>query len=317
MQKPAAVPKPKPGKPIAPSDNPSDANDEPTNDGEKPKKPSKAPKTPLPGDDGNPLNPVGRSLDELIQMQMNDDLWQAMMGDLSCLDATEECIKSLQEKAIENSLTLKQITERVADINSRIEEARSRNETSVKLGVLKPVVQYLVKEDTVTTPVINGTARTEKRGFLQKIFGFFTEPVGAINTILSLVGVPLLEGLTRSNDNAQARAIAISDLQVKVAQIEQEKQKAATLLREQVTLAVIDFDTIRREFQISQEIARREVLKLRIIEVDYRFGGNDTVGYLGSLSSLDKQKAQTFREWARMRSQLMRIKLLVLGTEGS
>lgn len=116
-------------------------------------------------------------------------------------------------------------------------------------------------------------------------------------------------------DNA-VRAIALSNLQVKVAQIEQERAKVADTLREQVVLQVIDFDTIRREFQVSQEIVKRERLRTRLIEVDYRFGGGDTVQFLGNLSSLDRQKAKTFKAWARLRSQLARIKLLVLGTQG-
>lgn len=33
------------------------------------------------------------------------------------------------------------------------------------------------------------------------------------------------------------------------------------------------------------------------------------------LSSLDQQKAQTYRAWARLRKQLERIKILVLGVE--
>jgi hypothetical protein len=163
---------------------------------------------------------------------------------------------------------------------------------------------------------VNGQPRTRNRGFLQKVFGFLTAPVSSINTIISLIGIPLLEGITQSNEKAQVRAIAISDLQVKVAQIEQERAKVADTLREQVVLQVIDFDTIRREFQVSQEIVKRERLRTRLLEVDYRFGGGDTVAFLGNLSGLDRQKAETLKAWAKVRSQLARIKLLVLGTQG-
>ncbi len=212
-------------------------------------------------------------------------------------------------------LTLTQIDERVQNTNQKIEEARARNEKTVKLGVLKPVVQYYVKDEMVTETV-NGRTRTQRKGFLEKVFGFLTAPVSSINTIISLIGLPLLEGITQSNENAQARAIAISDLQVKVAQIEQERAKIADTLREQVVLQVIDFDTIRREFQVSQAIVQRERLRTRLIEVEYRFGGGDTVQFLGNLSGLDRQKAETFKAWAKVRSQLARIKLLVLGTQG-
>ncbi len=44
----------------------------------------------------NPLNPAGDSLDKLIQVQFNDDVWKTMLGELPCLEATESCIGQLQ-----------------------------------------------------------------------------------------------------------------------------------------------------------------------------------------------------------------------------
>ena len=41
----------------------------------------------------------------------------------------------------------------------------------------------------------------------------------------------------------------------------------------------------------------------------------DTPRYLQEVSALDQQKAQTWRAWLRLRAQLMRIKILVLGSE--
>jgi hypothetical protein len=89
-------------------------------------------------------------------------------------------------------------------------------------------------------------------------------------------------------------------------------------LREQVMLHALEFDQTRREFQISQEVARRAVLRLKILDQSYRFGVGslDTPGYLREVSALDQQKAQTFSAWAKLRSQLTRIKLIVLGEEG-
>jgi ribosome maturation protein Sdo1 len=112
-------------------------------------------------------------------------------------------------------------------------------------------------------------------------------------------------------------AIAINDLQVKVAQIEQEKRKIAEAIREQVALEVLEFDATRREFQISQEIARRATTQHRLLEIDYRFSDRiDSVSYLGRLSQLDQTKASTYRAWARLRTRMARIQMLVLGSEG-
>ncbi len=152
-----------------------------------------------------------------------------------------------------------------------------------------------------------------QRGFLDKVFGLFLQPLSGINEILSVIGLPLLRNTSGGDAAAQQRSIAIADLQVKVAEIENKRGELATKIREQVIMDVLAFDTTRREFQVSQEVAKRETLRTRLLEVDYRYGGGDTPSYLSNLSALDRQKAATFREWAQMRAQLTRIKLLVLG----
>jgi hypothetical protein len=264
--------------------------------------------------DPNPLNPAGDSLDKLIQVRMNDDAWSAMLGDLPCLEATEACINQLQQLAISNSRTLKAIDERVELINQKIAEAKKNNQATIRLGIFEPLVQSWLKIEDV--PVQQGEV-PKKRGFLNRVLDIFVKPTGAINEILSLIGVPLFRNLSGGDSAAQQRSIAIADLQVKVAEVENKRGDLAAQIREQVIMQVLDFDQFRREFQVSQEVAKREVLRQKVREIDYRFavGNQDTVGYLGSLSSLDQQKAQAFRSWAKLRSQLARVRLLILGTE--
>ena len=258
----------------------------------------------------NPLNPVGDRLDLLIQMQINDDLWQAMLGDLPCLEATEACIAELQGMAVESNITLQIINERVAQIEERIDEARARNQQAVWLDSFEPLMQRYLSLETV---LVNG--QPQQRGFFDHLAAAFGNPLSAINEALSLIGIPLIRGITQTNARAQQTAIAISDLQVKVAQIEQESRKIDQAIREDVMLQVLDFDQYRREFQISQEIARRGITQHRLLEIDYRFSTRiDTIAYLNNLSALDRQKASTYREWARLRGQMARIKITVLGT---
>jgi len=80
---------------------------------------------------------------------------------------------------------------------------------------------------------------------------------------------------------------------------------------------MLDFDTVRREFQILQEVAKRQALQLQIVEQNYRFavGNLDTPQYLAQINSLDRTKADTFRAWSKLCSQLVRVKLTVLGAE--
>lgn len=265
--------------------------------------------------DANPLNPAGDSLDKLIQLRMNEDLWVAMRGDLPCLDISESCLGQLQAKAIENSRQLKAIDERVQIVNQKIAEARTNNRKTIRLGVFEPLVQSWLRLEDV--PGANSQATGQKRGFLNKLANVFSQPISGINEILSLVGVPLFRGAIGGDPVTQQREIGIADLQIKITEIENKRGDLAAKLREQVILQVLDFDQYRREFQVSQEVARRQALRLKVVELDYRLasGTVTTPGYLAELSALDQQKAQTFRAWAKLRVQLVRVKLVVLGSE--
>ncbi len=256
------------------------------------------------------MNPAGDSLDKLIQMRVNDDLWKSMLGDLPCLEASDTCIGQLQTAAIAKSKTLQAIDQRIEVINTKIEEARKNNQKTIALGVFEPLVQSYLKLEDV--PIQQGQ-QPRKRGFIDRVFDFFVKPTGAINEVLSLIGVPLFRNAIGGDPAAQSRQIAIADLQVKVAEVEKQRADLADKIREQVMLQVLDFDVLRRDFQVAQEISKREVLRHRLIEVDYRFGQGETTQFLGNLNALDRQKAETFKTWARLRSQMARIKLLVLG----
>lgn len=265
----------------------------------------------FPTSDPNPLNPAGNSLDSLIQQGINADLWQQMQGDLPCVDATTECIAQLQEIATQQNPLLIEIDARIEEITTKIEEAKAQNKKSIDLSVLRPAARVFM-EPTFDAPSSQPNQR--KRGPIDKLVSIFTSPVGVINEVLRAVGIPLFDKLLGGNEQAQGRAIAISDLSVKLAEIQRGRAELANQVKEKVALAVFDFDTSRREFQISQEVAKRESARMQLIEVKYRLGQGDSNSYLAQLTSLDARKAQTFRAWASLRSQLEKIKLLVLGT---
>ena len=291
---------------------PSEVTPEDTEDGSK--KPVKNQNVEQLGEgEINPLNPAGNSLDALIKLRINDDLWKAMIGELPCLETQEACIKNLQTLAVQNSKSLKAIDERVSIVNQKIDEARRNNQRTINLSVFEPLVQNYLKLDTVTTINAQGQGQTQTRGFFNKVLGIFSGITG-INEVLSLVGIPLFKNLGGGDAAAQSRTIAIGDLQVKLAEIENKRGDLADKLREAVVIQVLDFDVARKDFQVSQEIARREVMRGKLREVDYRYStAVSTDGYLASLSGLDRSKADSFRQWARLRSQLARIKILILG----
>jgi len=104
---------------------------------------------------------------------------------------------------------------------------------------------------------------------------------------------------------------------VKVAEVERSRAAMANDLREEVMLQVLTFETLKREFQGEQEIGRRSTLRTEILSLNYRFVADsmNTAQYLSELNNLDQRRLNVFRQWAQMRTQLTRIKILVIGPE--
>ncbi len=125
--------------------------------------------------------------------------------------------------------------------------------------------------------------------------------------------MPLFDSMFGGSDQNQTRAIAISDLSVKLAELQRGRAELADKVKEKIAIAVFDFDESRREFQISQEVSKRETSRMQLVEVEYRLGQGSSETYLQQLSNLDKNQSQTWKSWSAMRSRLERIKLLIDG----
>lgn len=236
-----------------------------------------------------------------------------MRGDLPCVDATTECIAQLQETAAQQNPLLIEIDARIEEISTKIEEAKVQNKKSIDISVLRPAARVFLEPTFTNT--LSSQPKQRQRGPVDKLVSIFTSPMGVINEVLRAVGIPLFDKLFGGSDQNQERAIAISDLAVKLAELQRSRAELAEQIKEKVALAVFDFDTSRREFQISSEVSKREAARMQLVEVEYRLGGGSSESYLSQLSSLDKQKAQSFRAWSSLRSQLEKIKLLVLGID--
>lgn len=284
-------------------ETPDDSGEQPSDDSTgEPPEPNKT----------NPLQPAGSDIDAIIRTRINDDLWDAMKGDLPCLTATRDCISSLQSAATQHNPLLKEVDARIEEINNKIEEARAANKKAVKLSVMTPALQALIQPQQIQQA--DGTTH-QTGGFISNLASLFTNPTGTLDKLLNAVGVPLLQASFGGNAENQRNAIAISDLQVKSAELQRGRAELANKIREQVYLAAFEYDEAAREFQISQEIAKRDAARMRLLEVEYRFGGGNSNSYLSSLNGLDVRKAQTYRSWASMRSRIEKMKLLVLGVE--
>ncbi len=241
---------------------------------------------------------------------MNDDMWRLLRGGLPCLETSSVCLQQLQDRAVVQSPLLKEIDARIAEANERINEAKVRNKKSIRLAVLTPALQYLLGP----TPAA-GQPQTPGTGLIDNIAGILRGRTSLINGLINVIGVPFFLGTQGGNADAQRNAIAISDIQVKVAELQRGRAQLADTIRDKVATLLIQFDEARTDFQTSQIVASRAVDQFKVFEIRYTRGNSDTETYLQRMNQLDNTKAQTYRAWAKMRRSLFEIKLLVLSVK--
>lgn len=261
----------------------------------------------LPKPEANPFNKP--SIDAILQREMNDDLWRLLRGGLPCLETSAVCLQQLQEKAIAQSPLLKEIDSRIAEANQRIEEAKARNQRSIRLAVLTPALQYLLG------PAPTAGQPQKGNGLIDNISAIIRGDTGIINGLLNIIGVPLFQGFQGGNADAQRNAIAISDIQVKVAELQRNRAQLADTVRSKVTETLVKFDEARTEYQTAQVVLVRASDQFKVFEIRYRRGNSDTETYLTRQNTLDNEKAQAYRAWAKMRRNLFELKLLVLSVK--
>ncbi len=235
-----------------------------------------------------------------------------MKGALPCLETSAACLQQLQEKAVAQSPLLKEIDQRVQEANQKIEEAKARNQKSIKLSIFSPALQYFLQPQTLN----NGGSKSQGTGgIIDNLAALFTGKVGIVNGLLKAVGIPLFEGSQGGGDSAQTRAVQISDIQIRIAELQRERAKLADEVRDKVAKALVDFDEARTEFQTVQVVSQRSIEQFQVYEIRYVRGNSDTESYLAHQNSLDHTKAQTYAAWAKMRRSLFQVKLLVLNVQ--
>jgi Ni/Co efflux regulator RcnB len=255
---------------------------------------------------------VKPDVDKIVKQQFDEDFWRIFKGGLPCLETSAACLKQLQDKSIAQSPLLKEIDNRIQEANQKIDEAKSRNQKSIKLSILSPALQYFLNPQTLN----NGGGKTQSTGgLIDNIASLFTGKVSFLNGLLKVIGIPLFEGSQGGGDQAQSRAIQISDIQVKIAELQRQRAELADKIREKVATSLSNFDQARTEFQESQVMAARTIEQFQLYEIAYRQGDSDTQTYLSRLNALDHTKVQTFSSWSKMKRSLFEIKMLVLNTQ--
>jgi hypothetical protein len=176
-------------------------------------------------------------------------MWKSLISPLPCLETTTTCVSQLQSQAVAASPILKKIDESISAIEDKINEATKTNKQSIDLAVFEPALQYLLRQNgTVQTTGQTGqTATTQSGGgILNNIMGIFTRPMGLINDLASVIGIPLLRRFTGGNQEQKAASIAIADLRVKTEELRKSKEEIASKTRDAVQFAVLEFDVRAR-----------------------------------------------------------------------
>lgn len=256
---------------------------------------------------GQPNPFLDPELDELVDKKISEDVWQQMLGELPCSVATESCVNQLQNTAIQRSRLLADLQDKIDEAQAAVDEAKRKNLNSVAVSNFSPFMQYLLQSYLGQTDIRNdGQLVTNP---FRLLFG---------NALSAYLGQGLAAVFNWSefgaNDAQQAQSIAIGDVQIKIAELQRNKAELQQKLREQVVFEVLKLEEIARNFQIEQAVAKRDKQRLEIAKVSYRFGEGDSERYLNQISSYDRQKAATFKEWSRLRNQVVQVKLLVLGS---
>ena len=258
-------------------------------------------------------NPFSKpDIDQLVKKQFDEDMWRIMRGGLPCLETSAVCLQQLQEKAVAQSPLLKEIDQRVQEANQKVDDAKTRNKKTISLSVFSPALQYMLGSPSSGSSTSSGKSSP---GFFNRLGKLLTGNLGIINDLLSVIGTPFFENSQGGNSTTQSQAIQISDLQVRIAELQRQRAQEADNVRSKVVVALSNFDEARVEFQMSQVVTSRSIQQFQVYEMGYLRGNSDTETYLSKQNSLDHAKAQVYTSWAKMRRTLFQLKLLVLNVQ--
>ena len=265
-----------------------------------------------PAPEENPLTPLDGSLDRFVYQALTDDVWELLLDGLPCASAAPECIRELQTQATDNSLALLEIDSRIEEAQFRIDEATAQNKKLVRLEVFTPALQYFL---TIGPEELSSETPAPTLSPLEKIGRIFTNPGQAIGILLDAVGVPLVQAIFGGTPGQVNRSISISELQIRVAELQRGRAELAQLTRERVLEMAVDIDAVKRQLQAEQHLLSLDTSRVELLQVEYSLGEWDTNTMINQWKSLDSRKVQVFRSYNALRSQLSQLRIIVIGPE--
>lgn len=256
------------------------------------------------GSSGKPTNPNStrtedtETLDEKLEAREESEQEELLKGDLPCLDAKPECVKQLQELAIQNSPEIKAIDIQIAQSSDAVKLARVQGQGSF-FEAINPYVSAIA-------PILLQNSRP-------LAFGEIRTP---LDSRLLFEALPaIISGRAASDVNQTRNNQANADLQIKLAQLEKTKTEIAIALKGKIQDALITFEQLKDDANLQNTIVRREEVRAKLIEIGYRMGESSTTEQIARLNEFDRKKISASQSKSRMRSQALRIQRLVKGID--
>jgi len=256
---------------------------------------------------------------------MNSDIWAELKGGLPCLESSPGCIQQLQSKATQDSALLTDIDSKIEELQSKIDEAVAANKKSINLAVLTPGLQVLinpVSEASNSSKSADGkttttTAGRNTTGLLGNLGLLFSKPSLIIDKVLGGIAIPLLQSFFGGAKEQRDAAIATTDLQLKVTQLTQVRAQMANTIKEKVLESALDLDQNKREFQATLLSIQLLEQQTKIVQLEFRLGQHSSLEMLAQEKSFNEANLSAFRQWGTLKSSIQKLKVLVIGVEGS
>jgi hypothetical protein len=119
-----------------------------------------------PTGESNPF--LDPELEDLVEKQISEDVWDGLKGELPCAIASTDCLNQLQNKALQSSKLLREIDTKVEEATERLEDAKRRNLDSIAISTFSPFMQTFLY--STLGPVSNGVESPVNNPF-RLIFG--------------------------------------------------------------------------------------------------------------------------------------------------
>jgi hypothetical protein len=189
-------------------------------------------------------------------IEVNSRLSKTTDQTLPCLDSSKECVEKLAEAAIARSGELKTLDDQIRLLDRR-------------LGLASEGIDYA--QSKLWT-------------------NYIPDPSGG--NLLNIINpISWIKNLFGGGD-IQRERLAITDLEIKKADIEAARAELESLLQEQILTLALNYEAaVRQSSSIISQLDDHQILS-KVVEIDYRFGGSSTDAYLAAVEKRERLENQ-------------------------